>query len=231
MVVPTSLSFAPQLSIISGTRKLPPISTSSPRLTITSPPLAMAESISSTAAALLFTTIALSAPVRRLSSRSTWEYLSPREPEATSYSRVEYPVAAFITASTASFARHARPRLVCSTTPVPFITPLKLGRDLSRARSAADESISSVQGSASSAPSSIFFLILSSSSRSASVMLTRGASANKCAKVGDLKRSSTLGMSLNKLLFMPLSFLSALADIIISAFCRVWKCRRHYSCE
>ena len=48
--------------MISGTRKPPPISTSSPRDTMTSRPRASAASASSTAAALLFTTIPASAP-------------------------------------------------------------------------------------------------------------------------------------------------------------------------
>ena len=47
----------------SGTRKPPPISTSSPRETITSRPAASAASVSSVAAALLLTTTAASAPV------------------------------------------------------------------------------------------------------------------------------------------------------------------------
>ncbi len=46
----------------SGTRKPPPISTLSPRLTGTARPAARAASTSSTAAALLLTIIAASAP-------------------------------------------------------------------------------------------------------------------------------------------------------------------------
>ena len=47
----------------SGIRNFPPISTSSPRETTVSPPEASAVNMSSTAAALLFTAMAASAPV------------------------------------------------------------------------------------------------------------------------------------------------------------------------
>ena len=71
---------APDCAITSGTRKPPPISTSSPRETITSRPAASAASDSSVAAALLLTTTAASAPVRRQSSRSAWTSRRPRVP-------------------------------------------------------------------------------------------------------------------------------------------------------
>ncbi len=56
----------------SGMRNDPPISTSSPRETATSRPLARLSSMSSTAAALLLTTSASSAPVSLVSSLTTW---------------------------------------------------------------------------------------------------------------------------------------------------------------
>ena len=62
----------------SGTRKPPPISTSSPREMITSRPAASAASTSSVAAALLLTTTAASAPVSRQSSRSACTSRRPR---------------------------------------------------------------------------------------------------------------------------------------------------------
>ncbi len=52
--------------MISGMRKAPPISISSPRETITSLPSARVFKPSNTAAALLFTTVAASAPVRSI---------------------------------------------------------------------------------------------------------------------------------------------------------------------
>ena len=64
LVVPTSRSTAPDFAITSGMRNDPPISTSSPRETMTSPPSASAFSVSSTAAALLLTTmVATSRPM------------------------------------------------------------------------------------------------------------------------------------------------------------------------
>ena len=56
--------------MISGMRKAPPISISSPRETMTSLPWARVFKPSSTAAALLLTTVAASAPVRSTSSCS-----------------------------------------------------------------------------------------------------------------------------------------------------------------
>ena len=66
--------------MISGIRNAPPISTSSPRDTITSRPLASVFRASSTAAALLFTTVAASAPVRCLTRSSMACSRRPRSP-------------------------------------------------------------------------------------------------------------------------------------------------------
>ena len=66
LVVPTSRSTAPDFAITSGMRNDPPISTSSPRETMTSPPSASAFSDSSTAAALLFTTMVATLALRRM---------------------------------------------------------------------------------------------------------------------------------------------------------------------
>ena len=57
LVVPTSRSVAFDFDITSGMRNEPPISTSSPRETMTSPPSASELSASRTAAALLLTTM------------------------------------------------------------------------------------------------------------------------------------------------------------------------------
>ena len=89
MVVPRSTIIAPLCAMTSGTRNLPPISTSSPRDTGTSPPRQRADRVSITAAALLFTAMAASAPVILQRSFSKWEYLSPLAPASRSYSRLE----------------------------------------------------------------------------------------------------------------------------------------------
>ena len=77
MVVPASTRIAPLRAMTSGMRKEPPISTNSPRDTITSRSLARVSRDMSTAAALLFTTRAAWAPVNSQSSSSTWLYLGP----------------------------------------------------------------------------------------------------------------------------------------------------------
>ena len=64
-VVPTSRSIAPLTAMISGMRKLPPISIGWPRETTTSLPAAQRRSTITVAAALLFTAVADSAPVSR----------------------------------------------------------------------------------------------------------------------------------------------------------------------
>ncbi len=87
-VVPTSISLAPLCSMISGTRKEPPISTSSPLETITSLSFARAERQSMVAAALLLTTMAASAPVILVRIFSTWSWRDPLDPRFTSYSRL-----------------------------------------------------------------------------------------------------------------------------------------------
>ena len=63
LVVPTSRRIAPLTAMISGMRKLPPISMSWPRETITSLPAASARRAMTVAAALLLTAVADSAPV------------------------------------------------------------------------------------------------------------------------------------------------------------------------
>ena len=65
--MPTSRSRQPDRAMMSGMRKAPPISMSSPREVGTSLPRARLLRTRSTAAALLFTTVAASAPVRRQS--------------------------------------------------------------------------------------------------------------------------------------------------------------------
>ena len=82
------IGHAEAAAMTSGIRKLPPISTSSPRLTITSLPAAWVASTSSTAAALLLTTSASSAPVSERMSCAACSLRDPREQVSTLYSSV-----------------------------------------------------------------------------------------------------------------------------------------------
>ena len=122
-MVPTSRSRAPVEAIRSGSRKPAPISISSPRLTTTSPPAASAVVASTSAAAPLLTTSASSAAGqasqqcfaerrRRASSGCRWRGRVPRR-RSRSRRSVRRPRPA---------ASGARPRLVCTTTPVALST-------------------------------------------------------------------------------------------------------------
>jgi hypothetical protein len=121
-VVPTSRSTTPAASMIWGRRNSPPISISSPLETSTSRPRASPPRASSSAPAALLTTRAASAPVAALASASAAAPRRPLVPAARSYSTLAYP-AASATAARAAADSGARPRLVCSTTPVAFTTP------------------------------------------------------------------------------------------------------------
>ena len=77
--------------MISGMRNAPPISISSPRDTTASRPVANVLSTSSTAAALLLTMVASSAPVSSRNSARRWSSRSPRPPSARSYSSATAP--------------------------------------------------------------------------------------------------------------------------------------------
>lgn len=93
-----------EAAMTSGIRKLPPISTSSPRLTMTSLPAAWVASTSSTAAALLLTTSASSAQVSERISCAACSLRDPREQVSTLYSSVLYPRATSATALAADSA-------------------------------------------------------------------------------------------------------------------------------
>ena len=112
---------------MSGMRNDPPISISSPRETITSPPSARVLRARKTAAALLFTTRERSAPSNRVSKRSVCWSRWPRSPFARSYSRLEYCPEISAMWRTASAASGARPRLVCRMTPVALMTGRREG--------------------------------------------------------------------------------------------------------
>ena len=137
-------------------RKAPPISTSSPRETITSLPRARAAIVSSTAAALLLTTVAASAPVSVVSSSSTTLSRSPRPPQARSYSRLLGPAIIASRCCSAGSASSARPRLVWITVPVRLMTRRRRGarRRCRRSQPAAASSACASILSGASAPAS-----------------------------------------------------------------------------
>ena len=108
--------------MISGMRNDPPISTSSPRDTTASPPRASALSARSSAPAALLTTSASAAPVSSTSRSRQWACREPRVPRPKSYSSAAYPRATRVMEAIAASASGARPRFVCSTTPVALIT-------------------------------------------------------------------------------------------------------------
>ena len=87
--MPTSTMAARLRAMMSGMRNDPPISTSSPRDTMASRPAANSESTIMTAAALLLTARAASAPVSAQTSCSQCAWRLPRSMASTSYSSVE----------------------------------------------------------------------------------------------------------------------------------------------
>ena len=101
-------------------RKDPPISTSWPLEMTTSRSSASAWRINITAAALLFTTMADSAPVSPQIRSETRSWREPRLPVSASISSVQYPSITSVTARRAASDNTARPRPVCRITPVPF---------------------------------------------------------------------------------------------------------------
>ena len=173
--------------MMSGIRNAPPISTSSPRDTTASPSRASAERATRRAPAALFTTSASPAPVSsiRRSRHSAWR--EPRVPRARSYSRFEYPAAMRLIASRAERASGARPRLVCSTTPVALITGRSDGaaRRCTRARTAAP------QPSGGAAPP--LARACSIVSRTARTTRPRGCAVRSAATSGSASSASTAG--------------------------------------
>ena len=123
LVVPTSRSRAPVEAIRSGSRKPSPISTISPRLTTTSRPPASAVVASTSAAAPLLTTSAASAS-GTAASRAASGAAAPRAARARSPGRARRRRSRRRprSPSTAAAESGARPRLVCTTTPVALST-------------------------------------------------------------------------------------------------------------
>ena len=121
-MVPTSFKRHPAWHITSGIRKAPPISTNSPRETTTSLSGATVASINKTAAALLLTIQASSAPVNSHNRSAMARSRCPREAPSREYSNVAGERMTWLTASIADSAINARPKLVCNTVPVKLKT-------------------------------------------------------------------------------------------------------------
>ena len=177
--------------MMSGTRKAPPISTSSPRETTTSLRWASVLSSRKTAAALLLTTVAASAPVSSATSAETRSSRSPRPPDSRSYSSAQGWRAASTIAAIASSGSVARPRLVCSTVPVRLNTGRRFGRQTvsMRASTAASSAVSSGSG----APLRTASRVAASSVRTASVTTRRPCRAVCETSAGSASRRSTAG--------------------------------------
>src|SRR5579862_1606559 len=183
---------------MSGTRNDPPISTSSPRDTITARPAASAASATRHAAALLLTTSASSAPVSSRNAPTRCPCRDPRSPCSRSYSRFAYPRATSPTASIAAAASGARPRFVCSTTPVALMT----GRNDGRASSAA-AAATSAAGIAPSeaAPATIADRCAATARRAASTTAHLGAvpspaaSSTRTCTAGSVRSRSEAAIS------------------------------------
>ena len=180
--------------MMSGSRKEPPSSISSPRDTITSLRFARALSSSTTAAALLFTTAAAGAPVSRHSQGAMWSSRSPRSPRSRSYSRLEAPSATCRIASMASGGKGARPRLVCSTVPV----RLKTGRREGRIRAATRRRTAVAMASLGSLSGGVVLVEVvarrsASSSRIASRTTVRPCCSIRSASLSCPNRRSTEG--------------------------------------
>ena len=173
--------------------------------------------MSSTAAALLLTTMAASAPVTAASRLSMWLCREPRQPFSTSYSSVEYLRATCSTASAACRDRQERPRFVCSTTPVPLMTGRREGSRSAAARTYAASRIASRSGRSVSAPERMRERSASSSPRTASRIAAGGmvsvmasslprssASASNSSTLGILRRISCCSMpSRSLIVFLP----------------------------
>src|SRR5580704_12841817 len=173
--------------MMSGMRNAPPISISSPRETITSRPSASAFSTSSTAAALLLTAVAASAPVSLSNQGAIWSSRSPRAPPERSYSSVVGERMASTAAWMASSASCARPRLVCNTVPV----RLKTRRCEGRTRSASRASHQRAQAASSATSASP--RLASAQTRSASITSGRPARSINGANAGQLAMRSIEG--------------------------------------
>src|SRR6516164_3817306 len=213
--------------MISGMRKPSPISISSPRDTITSPPRASAASVTSTAAAQLFTTMTASAPVRRRSNRAQWTSRLPRAPAATSYSRLVYSVATRRNSSITSRESGARPRFVCRITPEALMTGFSDGRSSLSTASTVRLSISAASTTRSSAvnPAMMSRRTSASTPLSVSSANARSTSLHNAARRGRNSSSSTEGTRRSKIVWS--AFGTGLAGRVIASFHHSGEARRN----
>ena len=124
--MPTSRSRAPHEVMRSGRRKPSPISTISPRLTTTSPPAARAVVASTRAAAPLLTTSASSASGHRSRRASTGPRPRPAPPPGREVELDVDRTGGDVQRLDGGAESGARPRLVCSTTPVALSTGVRV---------------------------------------------------------------------------------------------------------
>ena len=143
-----------------------------------------------TAAALLFTAIAASAPVSVQMSCSQWEWREPRAIASVSYSSVEYPFATSFTACTAAGARTLRPRLVWMMTPLAFTTRRREGRFSARSLMRVARTMLGMDVSAS-LPARIACRASSMLARTASHTKSRGALSVRASSEASWRTSST----------------------------------------
>ena len=189
--------------MMSGRRKEPPISISSPRETTTSRPGTRAARTSSVAAALLLTRATSSAPVREQTrSRmacSRWM----REPSPMSICRLQQPMQRR-TASRAAEGIGARPRPVWRRMPVALTAGLRFGsssRD--SARRVSSSSASGVGGGRSVGEALIAWRHASTVARSASAARSRPNWTASSAKASISSIRPVCGMPLSAQFFMP----------------------------
>ncbi len=183
-------------------RNAPPISTSSPREMMTSCPNASVLSNRTTAAALLLTTVAASAPVSSQIRASRCESLSPRLPVSKLYSRSTASPAAMAIAAIAESGSLDRPRLVWITVPVRLNTGLNRGLNSWPMRVTAASATRSATTSRerlkySAAALAIARRRMSTSALIASFTGSRPKAAIVCCSKGCLRIVSTGGISAN----------------------------------
>src|SRR5215831_3826383 len=191
LVVPTSRIRAPVAASRSGSRNRSPISISSPRLTMISRPVASAVAASTSAAALLLTRCtAPAAGTARASASSAPAPRRPRFPEARSNSTSVQPAAAR-TASRAAADSGARPRLVCTITPVALITGVSEAAVGGSAATAASATLAGLMAPALASFCACETAALTSVPPSCSRAAASRGSASTTSVLGTRRRGST----------------------------------------
>ena len=208
--------------MMSGTRKLPPISTSSPREMTASRPSAELLSASTSAAAQLFTTSASSAPVSSVRSAVQCAWRDPRAPVAMSYSSVEKPCATSRMASRARSASGARPRLVCKITPVALMTR----RSVDCWRRASASPMARTHAASSTGAAIDASRALSTTERTASVTSSRGATVSRWRTPSSSRSVPTAGSARRGSVSHGLRTFVAVESRLLAVHCRAVFWRR-----